>query len=212
MPRAAREEQMLVAATRIFARRGYQDASMDEIAAACGVTKPMVYAYFGSKEGLFLACTEREASRLRTTVRAAVKATASPELRLWRGFVAVFEFVERNRESWAVLYPYGPTGASAFAAAAAHARDTMTALLTELFVDTAVGAGVDPQVGAQESEPLAHAMTGATIALASWSIGRPDEPAELHAMRLMNFAWMGLGNLIRGELWIPPIDQEEEGT
>src|SRR5438132_10705493 len=49
MPRADREEQMLAAATRIFARRGDQDASMDEIAAACGITKPMLYSYFDSR-------------------------------------------------------------------------------------------------------------------------------------------------------------------
>lgn len=209
MPRAEREAQMVETATRIFATRGYQDASMDEIAAACGVTKPMLYAYFESKEGLFLACTERGAARLRETVRDAVTAISTPELRLWRGFAAVFEFVEDNRESWQVLYPYGPTSSGAFPEASAHARDTMAELLTELFVDTAVGQGVDPEV-ARESEPLAHALTGATIALASWSIDRGDEPGELHALRLMNFAWMGLGNLIRGELWIPPMAEEDQ--
>lgn len=209
MPRAEREAQMLEAATRIFAERGYQDASMDEIAAACGVTKPMLYAYFESKEGLFLACTRRGAEALRTTVRDAVTAIASPERRLWRGFAAVFEFVDRNRESWSVLYPYGPTASGSFPEAAAQARDTMAELLTELFADTAVGQGVDPEV-ARESEPLAHAMTGATIALASWSIDRPDEPGELQALRLMNFAWMGLRSLIHGDLWIPPMLEEDE--
>ncbi|MGH3746792.1 MAG: helix-turn-helix domain-containing protein, partial [Micromonosporaceae bacterium] len=55
MPRADRERQMLAVAEQVFAERGYRDASMDEIAGRVGVTKPMLYAYFGSKEGLLLA-------------------------------------------------------------------------------------------------------------------------------------------------------------
>ena len=55
VPRAVREPQILEVAGRIFAARGYHAASMDEIAAAADVTKPLVYAYFGSKEGLYVA-------------------------------------------------------------------------------------------------------------------------------------------------------------
>jgi AcrR family transcriptional regulator len=198
-----REEQMLDAATRIFAARGFRDASMDEIAEACGITKPMLYAYFDSKEGLFMAAAERAGQTLRASVRAASEAQRKPELRLWHGLLAVFEFVEQHRESWLVLYPYGPSGSGQFAEAAARARDAMSELLTELFVATAVEEG-DPAASAQESEPFAHALTGATIALASWSANHPEDSREIHALRLMNFAWMGLGNLARGKLWVPP--------
>ena len=52
MPRADRERQMLAVAERVFAERGFRSASMDEIAELVGVTKPMLYAYFGSKDGL----------------------------------------------------------------------------------------------------------------------------------------------------------------
>jgi AcrR family transcriptional regulator len=203
VPRAVREEQMLDAATRIFAARGFRDAAMDEIAEACGITKPMLYAYFDSKEGLFTAAAERASETLRASVRAASEAQSTPELRLWHGLLAVFEFVEENRESWSVLYPYGPTSSGPFAEAAARARDAMSELLTELFAETAAGEGVsrDP---ARDSEPLAHALTGATIALASWSAAHPEESVRMHALRLMNFAWMGLGNLARGKLWVPP--------
>ena len=194
---------MLEAAGRIFARSGYGSASMEQIAEAVGVSKPMLYSYFGSKEGLFLACVDGAAESIRREVRAAVVDSPTPELRLWRGLVAVFGFVEENRESWSILYPYGPTSAGPFAEGAGRARDAMAELLVELFADTAIGAGVDPEV-APETEPLAHALVGATIALASWWRQRPDESRELQAMRLMNFAWMGLGDLIEGRMWIPP--------
>jgi AcrR family transcriptional regulator len=163
---------MLEAATRIFAERGFRDASMDEIAEACGITKPMLYAYFSSKEGLFSAAAERASATLRESVRAASESERKPELRLWRGLVAVFEFVEQNRESWSVLYPYGPTSSGPFAEAAARARDAMSELLTELFAEAAADEGISGSAK-RDSEPLAHALTGATIALASWSAGHP---------------------------------------
>ena len=197
---------MLDAATRIFAARGFRDASMDEIAEASGITKPMLYAYFDSKEGLFSAAAERASETLRASVRAAIEAEQKPELRLWRGLVAVFEFVDRNRESWSVLYPYGPTSSGPFAEAAARARDAMSELLAELFATAAVDEGMSARA-ARDSEPLAHALTGATIALASWSADHRVEGAEAYALRLMNFAWMGLGNLTRGKVWVPPSDR-----
>ena len=196
---------MVAAATRIFGRRGYAAASMDEIARASGITKPMLYAYFDSKEGLYLACMERGERALEAAVADAVVHAPTPELRLWRGLVAVFHFFDENPDLFAIGYPSGPT-AGAFVEASARGRASMAGLLTGLFVDTAVDAGVGADA-AREAEPLAHALTGATIALLAWSAGRPDEPRELQALRLMNFAWMGLGNLVRGELWIPPAEE-----
>ena len=201
LPRAEREEQMVAAATRIFAGRGFHAASMDEIAEASGITKPMLYAYFDSKEGLFLACVEKGSRELRAQVRAAALAAPTPERALYDGLVAVMRFVDDNDELWSVLYPHGPASSGTFAAAAARAHDEMSALLTELMTMLATRRGVTDEV-ALESEPLAHALTGATIALGTWSRGR-DEPVELHALRLMNFAWMGLGDMIEGELWLP---------
>jgi AcrR family transcriptional regulator len=202
VPRAVREEQMVEAAIGIFAARGFHSASMDEIAEASGITKPMLYAYFDSKEGLFLACVEKGSRELRAQVREAALGAPTAEQGLYRGLVAVMRFVEDNGELWAVLYPHGPGSGGTFAEAAARAHDEMSALLTELMTMLAERRGVAQDV-ALESEPLAHALTGATIAVGTWSRGR-DEPAELHALRLMNFAWMGLGDLIAGELWLPP--------
>ena len=204
VPRAVREEQMVKAATRIFAKRGYSSASMEEIATASGITKPMLYAYFGSKEGLYLACMERGERALEAAVADAVVHAPTAELRLWRGLLAVFHFFDDNPDLFAIGYPTGPTS-GLFVEASARGRASMAELLTGLFVDSAVDAGVDPDA-ARESEPLAHALTGATIALLAWSANR-DEPRELQALRLMNFAWMGLGDLVRGELWVPPAEE-----
>jgi hypothetical protein len=49
---------------------------------------------------------------------------------------------------------------------------------------------------------------GTVEGLASWWLRHPEEPKELQALRLMNFAWMGLGNLLEGRLWQPPASPE----
>jgi AcrR family transcriptional regulator len=195
---------MIKAATRMFAKHGYAAASMEDIAAASGITKPMLYAYFGSKDGLYVACMERGERALEAAVSDAAVHAPSAELRLWRGLLAVFRFFDANPDLFAIGYPTGPV-AGVFVEAAARSRASMAELLTGLFVDSAVDAGVDPDA-AREAEPLAHALTGATIALLAWSAQR-DEPRELQALRLMNFAWMGLGDLVEGELWVPPAEE-----
>jgi AcrR family transcriptional regulator len=208
VPRALREEQMVTAAIEIFSARGFHATSMDEIADACGITKPMLYAYFDSKEGLFMACVERGSVKLREQVREAAMTAPTPQDALYRGLVAVMRFVRDNDELWSLLYPHGPGSSGTFEAAASRAHDEMSALLAELMTLLATRRGVAEEV-ALESEPLAHALTGATIAVGTWSRGR-SEPPELHALRLMNFAWMGLGDLIEGELWLPPPDEPPE--
>ena len=64
MPRSLREELILEVAGQVFAEGGYERASMDRIADQAGVSKPMLYAYFGSKEGLYVAYIERTGGEL----------------------------------------------------------------------------------------------------------------------------------------------------
>jgi AcrR family transcriptional regulator len=195
---------MLEVAAREFAAHGYHATSMDRIATTAGVSKPMLYSYFGSKEGLFAAVAEAAAARLRQRLRAVVEVPGrSPDDRLWAGFLEVFEFVDQHRDGWRVLYPAGDTASGPVGAGARRAREAMARLLAELFYSTARELGIGEQAAAQ-SEMLAHAVTGATIASASWWLERPDEPKELAALRLMNLVWNGFGGLIDGRLWAPP--------
>src|SRR5688500_14107879 len=78
MPRAQREAQLLDLAERAFAERGFQAVSMDDIAAAAGVTKPLIYSYFGSKEGLYLAGIRRAYEDCVERVEEAVKGVDEP--------------------------------------------------------------------------------------------------------------------------------------
>ena len=97
-------EQTLGAAHELFAERGYAAVTMDEIAAAVGVTKPLLYNYFGNKERLYIACMERAGDALTATVAEAVAASASPGDALGAGVHAFFAFLDSDRAAWAVLF------------------------------------------------------------------------------------------------------------
>jgi AcrR family transcriptional regulator len=195
---------MLRAAEEVFGERGYHGASMDDIAARAGITKPMLYSYFDSKDGLFAACGDAAADLLTERIgRAAAQRYLPPDQRLWRGLVGVFDFIGEHRQLWFAFFP--PAGATAPARAgrvAVRGREAINQLIEKLLMEGAIGEGIAPQAAAQVA-PLARALTGTVLAIAEWWFEHPDEPAELPALHVMNFAWAGLAALLRGELWLP---------
>src|ERR1700743_744953 len=104
LSRRARMGQPLGVAQGLFAERGYGDVTMDEIAAAVGVTKPLLYNYFGNKERLYIACMETPGDSLIKTVGAAIAETDSPGDALGAGVRAFFAFLDSDRAAWAVLF------------------------------------------------------------------------------------------------------------
>ena len=191
---------MLAVAERAFAERGYHAASVDAIAEAAGISKPMVYAYFGSKEGLYRACMAAARERLFDVLRDGVDQTAPPDQQLWHGLLAFFTFVEHEPDSWSVLLGDVTAGTGPFAADGAAVRNEMAGLVAELLRRAAAAEGLD--VG-ELADPIARSLIGAGESLATWWADHPDEPAEAVALVLMNFAWSGLGGLVRGESWTP---------
>lgn len=207
VPRAVREQQMLDAAVAIFARRGYRAASMDEIAVAAGVSKPLVYLYLNSKDELFTACIRREAEALKAAVRAAVEPGAPADRQLWSGLLGFFEHTAAHPDGWSILYAQARTVGEPFADEVAAMRAEMVRFVTGLIAAAARGAdcGDDTALAGREVAALANALVGAAESLAGWapSASRPPTPRDT-AATLMNFAWSGLDNLMRGERWAAP--------
>ncbi len=192
---------MVDAAVRCFARNGYQAASMDEIAESAGVSKPLVYLYLNSKEELFTAVIRREARALLGAVaEAVVDRSAPPDERLWAGLTAFFTFAAEHPDSWAVLSRQARTQGEPFAGEAARMRDEITAFVAGLIGEAApVGAGIT----GRDVDALAQALVGSAESLASWANETPGVTAREAAATLMNFAWSGLGNLMKSERWSP---------
>jgi AcrR family transcriptional regulator len=104
LAREERKEQMLVAAHGLFAARGYATVTMDEVATAVGVTKPLLYNYFGNKERLYLACMEPAGDALLKAVMVPVGQADTPQEAMRSGIRAFFEFVDQDRSAWRVLF------------------------------------------------------------------------------------------------------------
>jgi len=202
-PRAEREQQMVEVASALFAEHGFGGVSMEDIAKASGITKPMLYAYFDSKEGLFAACAQVAGEHLRDELRQVSEhRELTPDDRLWEGIQRVFAFVEENHDGWLLLYPEGGLASGSIGAGAIAARDAMADLLTELFTRTAREQGLSEEALAH-TPAIAHAFTAATIGAASHWAKHEAEPRDVAALRLMNLLWMGCGALLEGKLWLP---------
>ncbi len=184
VPRAVRERQLLELAERLFSERGYAGASMDELCRRAGVTKPVVYELFGSKDGLFRRCLEGSAEALAATITAAVRAEPEPEGKLRAGGVAFLRFAADHRMAWDVLFA---TGEARFAGEAEAIRRSQATMLRELLAED---AAVDAD--ALQLDAFAHAITGAYEALGHWAAEHPDVPHETLAGWLVSLLAPGL--------------------
>ncbi|KAB1936881.1 TetR/AcrR family transcriptional regulator [Micromonospora sp. ALFpr18c] len=201
LPRAVREQQMLDAAVKVFSRRGFHAASMDEIAEDAGISKPMVYAYLGTKEELFVACLHREGTRMMQAIAGAAVPDLPADERLWRGLRAFFGFVGAHRDGWAVLYRQA-RGEQPFAGELATMRTRLVEVVAGM-LDHALRAE-GREITAVDLEVVAYALVGASESLADWLADHPEADPEKTATRMMNVAWLGAGQLLHGVTWRPP--------
>ncbi|WP_369391184.1 TetR/AcrR family transcriptional regulator [Streptomyces sp. CG1] len=208
MPRAVREQQMLDAAVQIFGQRGYMAASMDEIAELAGVSKPLVYLYLNSKEGLFTACIRREATALTEAVRAGVCTDLPVDRQLWDGLQAFFAHTAEHPDAWSVLHLQARTHGEPFAAEVAAMRTEIVSFVTRLVAVAAREAHRDPDLPEHEVAGFAEALVGAAESLATWANATEGVTARQAASTLMNVTWSGLGNLMRGHHWAPPAGED----
>ena len=166
LPRAERMEQTVAAAHALFAERGYAAVTMDGVAAAVGVTKPLLYNYFGNKEQLYLACLERAGDGLVATVVEAVGHTTEPAEALRAGLRAFFEFVDDDRAAWSVLFdetlPAGGEIADQIAVYRTRLRDLTAASISEQL------PAERRERARTEVEALSTAVMGAAEALVRW--------------------------------------------
>lgn len=173
MPRAQREQLILDIAGQIFARDGYHSASMDEIARAAGVSKPMLYAYFESKEGLYLTYIERSGQELVERLQRAFAAGDPATVRVRERVGEFLSFVEEHRDGWRVLF--GEANANRpVAEQVSHMRARIAHAVCEL-----VGAGLQADhAPPPAAEAVAHAIVGAGESLANWWLDHPEVSRE----------------------------------
>jgi AcrR family transcriptional regulator len=172
MPRAARERLILDVAGQVFARGGYHAASMDEIAELAGVSKPMLYAYFGSKEGLYVAYIDVTGKELLERLTRAGSGDDTPVELLRKRISEFLSFVEDYRDGWKVLFSE--------VIASRPLEDEVARLRRQIAEEVRrwVEGAMSPRSGSlgAASDAIAHAIVGAGESLANWWLEHPDTP------------------------------------
>lgn len=181
---------MLAVAEQVFAEHGYFAASMDEIAERVGVSKPMLYEYFGSKEGLMIGAIRQSRAELRAVTEEAALGARSGEEVLRRGLVAFFSFISDHRQAWSLLRNESALiGGSASAEVEATRRQQTDLIVTLL-------AGHLPDTSLQQREVAAEVIVGACERLAQWCENHAEVSAEQAADYVMQLTWFGLQSLL----------------
>jgi AcrR family transcriptional regulator len=168
VPRAVRERQVVELAEELFAERGYAGTSMEELARRAGVTKPVIYELFESKDGLFGVCVDRAIEHMAASIVEAFRSEAEPEARLRAGGLAFLRFARDNRVAWDLMAMQGR-----FAAQAQAVRRDQAQLIRTLMEEIAP-ADTDPR----ELEAVAYAVNSAYEGAAHWMWEHPDAPVE----------------------------------
>lgn len=197
---AERRETIEDAATSLFAERGYQGASIDEIARRSGVTPPVLYDHFASKQDLYRRLLERHFAELRQVWRENFVGEDPPARRVARSFDAWFAYVEAHPFAGRMLFR-DTTGDPKIEAMHQEVAASSRAAIMGLFADQ---PGVEEVVGPEVEAGLEMAwivMRGVLQGLAMWWYEHPRIPRERVVATAMNALWIGWERTQAGEAW-----------
>ncbi|MFI2707696.1 TetR/AcrR family transcriptional regulator, partial [Nocardioides sp. CER28] len=180
VPRADREEQIVEVATEVFGTQGFAATSVGDIAERAGISKPLIYNYFGSKEGLLRACLHRAIEILAGEFERIARGDAVGLERALRTLEGTFVLLERQPWIWRLFFdPTIPRGEQGIAAELALYTDRFTALAEE-------GVGEMMRLAGNEDPRDVSALTAVWMSVAdslvTWWLDHPDEtPASMTA-------------------------------
>ena len=175
VPRADRERQILDVAAAEFGRRGYAAISVLDVARAAGISKPLIYGYFTSKEGLYCACVERAGQVITTGIVRALDNPVDAVGTAGATLKAIFTALEPRPHDWNVLYDRSlPPDSQALAVAKKYR--TMIAEQATQGVTAALRATslVDPL----DQSAVTEIWMSSVSALINWWLKHPDQTAQ----------------------------------
>jgi AcrR family transcriptional regulator len=184
LPAEQRRTQLLSVAVEVFGERGFHATSMDEVAEAAGVTKPVLYQHFPSKRALYRELLDDVDAQLVAQLVEATGGAASGRERVEAGFAAYFRFVSDNRAAFRLLFGASVRNDPEFTVVAERAIDRIADLIAEL---------IEIEAPAGHRRVLAHAIVGMAEATSRrlTNDDAEDDPDRLAAW-LAEMAWFGL--------------------
>ena len=188
LPASERREQLLTISLSVFARDGYHETSMNDVADAAGVTKPVLYQHFDSKHELYLALLEDSGDRLVSLITTATSEAANPHDQVRRGFAAYFCWVANDTPAFQLLFGGGHRN-DEFAEAIRRVEDHVAAAIAPL-----IRADIDPD----HQRTLAFGIIGLaeTVSRRLVAEGTTFDPLVVSA-QVADLVWAGLRTVHR---------------
>ena len=185
-----RREQLLDIGRRLFAERGLDGTSIEEIAARAGVSKPVVYEHFGGKEGLYAVVVDREVERFLAMATEVLQGEDTME-KFEAAAVALLRYIEDNSDGFRILVrdSHPASGSGTFASLISDIAGQVEYILA----DVLKVRGYDPKLAPVYSQMLVGmvALTG------QWWLDARSPSKNVVAAHLVNLAWNGLSGLER---------------
>jgi len=183
-----RREQLLDVGRSLFAERGYDATSVEEIATKAGVSKPVVYEHFGGKEGLYAVVVDREVQRLLDAITGSLIAAHPREVLEQVGF-ALLDYVEQNSDGFRILVRDSPvaTSTGTFSSLLNDVATQVEYLLVEQFRMRGFDARYAPM--------YAQMLVGMVALTGQWWLDAREPNKNEVVAHLVNLAWNGLSSL-----------------
>ncbi|WBB77565.1 TetR/AcrR family transcriptional regulator [Micromonospora sp. WMMD882] len=188
MSAAQRREQLISIARQIFAERGFDATSIEEVAARAKVSKPVVYEHFGGKEALYAVVVDQEVRALLDRVTTALTAGHPREL-LEQAAMALLSYIEEETAGFRVLVRESPllSAAGSFSSVLNDVAHQVEHVLGAEFNNR----GYDPKL----AELYSQALVGMVALTGRWWLEVRKPRKETVAAHLVNLAWNGLSHL-----------------
>lgn len=200
MTRIERREQLIGIGRGLFAAHGYDAVSIEEIASAAEVSKPVIYEHFGGKEGLYQVIVDRETTAVNQILEESLGGDYRPRHALEAVVLGLLDYIEENPDGFGLMVHQSPEvlAGGQFSTIISDMGDYLSALLGEYFSRL----GFEPDVTALYAQMLAGVMG---IMGQAWAVNR--EPSkEVIATHLVNLMWNGLHNIESEPTLMTPQD------
>lgn len=193
-----RRESILEAANEVFGERGFEHVRIDDVAAAAGISKALIYEHFESKQELYIELMNRAAGQmLGRLVEAASAPGMEGALRMENAAAAGFQYVQEHPHAFH-MFVRDVTDPQISERQEALRRGAVTAMADVMEMEppeTRAGAS------RRQTEQLAEMVVGGWYALADWWLRHPEVPPEELITSMLGFMWLGLGRMQEGARW-----------
>ncbi len=191
MSRAQRREQLISIARELFGAHGYDAVSIEEIAGAAEVSKPVVYEHFGGKEGLYQVIVDREVTSLSAMLSEHMDPGVHPRMMLESIVIALLNYIEDSPDGFRLLSHQSPDAVNGgtFTTVIADVAEQVAELLAPLLERRGLDPATSPIYG--------QLLAGAIGRIGQWWVDERSPSKDEVAAHVTNLLWLGLRGMER---------------